>query len=392
MEAVLEGYRLASSLKLPLVFREDALSHLISKLKTIVRYQHTIVYWIKGIRLPKDEDNRDVVISAQEKFRAILTNNPDSYCLENDRKDAVANLILNKVYGRVDLETFNKYLADVSGQITELRRKEFLGGPYFVLVKEGTADKILQSHEQELEDFVVCFDQIDEEDVREYQLEEGIRTESKPYILNALSAVVLTTRGVIEGLKKASDSVVFFREDGKPVYSYVFWTSVNAFLCIGIGTEDINSIAELYENLDADRKLERVSQLLISSLETEDDILRSFLFAWTALEILINKTFTVYENQFIQELSGGDYPKARSQYLDRIRTVMKDKYRLTDKFALITSLLCPKDADRDIFSFEEAKKTRDKLSHGQDFDEAGLPVYSIQYLVQKYLRLHITAT
>ncbi len=34
---------------------------------------------------------------------------------------------------------------------------------------------------------------------------------------------------------------------------------------------------------------------------------------------------------------------------------------------------------------------RDKLSHGQDFDEVDLPAYSIQYLVQKYLGLHITA-
>ena len=47
-----------------------------------------------------------------------------------------------------------------------------------------------------------------------------------------------------------------------------------------------------------DHDLERVNRLLVSSLQSERDTMRSFLDAWTAMEILINKTFKLYEGRY----------------------------------------------------------------------------------------------
>lgn len=359
---------------------------------SIVKYRHTIVYAIRGIHLPGGENDKNIIIDSSKNFRAILTCNPDAYCFEDDRKSAVANLIINKQFDDVETEALTEYIARVVEKIKQLRKKKFSNCPYLVLIKEGIAENFLQSYEKELEEFVVCFDEIEEEDVQEYKLEEEVRASSKPYIFTSLSALMVATGNPISGIGNACDSIIYFREDDKPVYSYIFWTSVDAFLSFGIDENKFESTKDLYQILISDRELYRVSQLLVSSFETKDDNFRSFIFAWTALEIFINKKFGFYEKQFFQELNNGDYPQARYRYLERIRTVMKDKYRLSDKFALITYLLSPKDADKAIQMFEEAKKERDKLSHGQDFDEPNLPVYSIQLLVQKYLQLHLTAS
>jgi hypothetical protein len=157
-----------------------------------------------------------------------------------------------------------------------------------------------------------------------------------------------------------------------------------------IPEETIESVTSWYQTISQDPQLERVNRLIVSSLQIKRDKLRSFLFVWAAIEILINKTFGVYEERFFKELDEGDYPDARRQYLERVRNVMKDKHRLTDKFALIASLLCPESADEDVRQFKQVKEERDKLSHGQDVQEGHLPVAAAQELARRYLRLHLT--
>ena len=68
----------------------------------------------------------------------------------------------------------------------------------------------------------------------------------------------------------------------------------------------------------------------------------------------------------------------------------KDKYRLTDKFALIASLLRPESADKVVGQFKRVKEDRDKLAHGQEVNDASLPGQAVQELVRRYLRLHLT--
>jgi hypothetical protein len=112
---------------------------------------------------------------------------------------------------------------------------------------------------------------------------------------------------------------------------------------------------------------------LTSSLEKEEDQLRAFLAAWNALEIFINKVFSHYEQGLFKELKDGKPQLSWKQYLDRVQDVMRDKYRLADRFALVAFQLSPDDADNDYREFIEAKKRRDDLSHGQDVNETSLP-------------------
>lgn len=129
-------------------------------------------------------------------------------------------------------------------------------------------------------------------------------------------------------------------------------------------------------------------RLLTQSLETTQDELRAFIAAWTALEIFTNKVFSTYEEKFISGIADDHNSHGVNQFLFRIKDVMKDKYRLTDKFSLIASFLSD-DISGDIELFKSMKKERDNISHGKEFDEETLPVENARKMVAKYLKSHM---
>jgi hypothetical protein len=136
--------------------------------------------------------------------------------------------------------------------------------------------------------------------------------------------------------------------------------------------------------------LERVHQLYAASLEQAHDRLRAFQAGWAALEIFVNKVFSDYEQSFLGELASHTDPQAKQWYVDRIREVMKDKYRLRDRFALISVSLAAQEADADVAEFVNAKKARDALAHGKDVADPDLPVEVVHRILDKYVRLHAT--
>jgi len=346
----------------------------------MTEYQHTTIYRIDGIHLGEREVEAEVISNSEVAFRALLLTDPDAYCFEGDRYSVVANLMLNALLGQPGLQGPEERLADELQEIRETRKRKFGAGPFLVLVREGNVEDFSPRHEKEMEDFVVCF---------EGTPKEPLRQASEPHVFASLTALAVSIDSV-SGLHMVSDTVIFFRKDGKPIYSFTPSATANASVSRAISEEVLESVGGWYRIIFDDQQLGRVNRLLVSSLQTEGDCLRAFLSAWTASEILINKTFSSYEERFFQELNEGDHPRARRQYLQRIRSVMKDKHRLTDKFALIASVLCPEEADEDVEQFTQAKEIRDKLSHGQDVHEASLPVQPLQELARKYLRFHLS--
>jgi hypothetical protein len=129
--------------------------------------------------------------------------------------------------------------------------------------------------------------------------------------------------------------------------------------------------------------------LLNDSLDPSQGTLRRFLSAWMALEVFVNKNFGAYEKRFWNSLSAGVAPPIRDQYLKRIHEVMRDKYKVLDKFAVLAAELDPAAADDDIGTFQRGKALRDEFAHGEPVDEPTLPVEPVQRLIRKLLRLHL---
>src|SRR5918994_2290544 len=312
----------------------------------MTKYRHTLVYRLDGINMNHIDGEVEVSEASATGLLAVVTSDPDDYCLEGDRWTALANLRLNALVGQPGLEITQQRITEQLTKIRVSRKRTFGTGPYLILMRDAEVEDFSPEFEYETADYIVCSGG---------PPRETLRQASRPHVLATLAAITFATED-LSGIKKVSDTFVFFRSDGKPIYCYRMSATANADVIRAISVDTLDSVGNWYRAIAGDLKLvERVVRLLTASLQTEGDALRAFLHAWTALEILINKTFKPYETQFFSELSEGNHPKARLQYLERIREVMGNKYRLTDKFALIAALLSPADADEDMRQFTQAK-------------------------------------
>lgn len=346
-----------------------------------MKYRYTALFSIKGLSLPPAGGEKVLVPDSAAGLRAILTSQPNSHAFEGDRSLAVAGLMLRALFNSEP--TGNEFKQRVATAVEELRaerQKEFGSSPFLVVIGEGDAPSFNPTHERDAEDFIVCFNGADKGE---------IRARFHIALTALLNSLVSAAENVI-GIRTVADPVIFFREDGKPVYSYTLTGgSVDAYVSKPLPDDRAQAIGALYRLLAANTNLQRVQRLIRSSLETEDDPLRSFLAAWSAFEIFVNKVFAAYEARFFDSVLEEGHPEVQRKYLGRIREVMRYKYRLADKFAAISFQLSPGTGDEDLKTVIRVKTVRDELSHGESVNEKGLPVKAIRDLASKYLRLHI---
>jgi len=117
--------------------------------------------------------------------------------------------------------------------------------------------------------------------------------------------------------------------------------------------------------------------------------LRKYIAGFAALEILIEKSFKIYCNNFYQSFTVGDQ-HLKQRFLGRIQKTLNGKYSIIDKFVAVSDILfanlCEAVASRECDLFEKLKSVRDNIAHGKDYSEADLPVNDLTSLLRKYLR------
>jgi len=98
---------------------------------TATRYRHTLVYRINGVHLGTEEEG-NLIADPTSGFQAVLTTDPDPYCIEADQWIAVANILLG-VFGQTEPASFDERLKSELAEIKETRKTKFGNGPYLVL-------------------------------------------------------------------------------------------------------------------------------------------------------------------------------------------------------------------------------------------------------------------
>ena len=119
---------------------------------------------------------------------------------------------------------------------------------------------------------------------------------------------------------------------------------------------------------------------------------RVFNSGWSALEILINKTFKEYEARFFSALQVPHQAELAAMYLDSVRKKMEGKHSLLDRFTMVSAVLLPEQSTEaalaDVEAFKEIKQLRDTVAHGSAFDEGRMPIDQLGDLLMKYLTAH----
>jgi len=343
-----------------------------------LKFVFTSIREIIGITAP---ETGDAILINDSGTWACLTCDPTRYRKELDEGAAIATMLLRGLVGGGPEGSFTERLEKEIAGIVEERNARSKPHNYLVLRLEGEMPDWESRTEREIDQFVIRLNGAPK---------LGIRDRFKVELASIVVAISQRTGRPVQ-LMPHADGLVFFRGDGKKIYAKELIAGTpSIFVSSPWNAADQTLLQADFLALRELTTLIRVHQLFAASLEQTHDRLRAFLSGWSALEIFVNKVFSLYETVFLGGLTSDTDPKAKEWYVGRIREVMKDKYRLRDRFALIAASLVPCEADADVDDFVAAKKTRDALAHGMEVPDSDLPVEVVHKVLGKYLQLHAT--
>ena len=350
------------------------------KRKNNMDYKHIVIYRLEGISDNNLDSDKTIYEDDTKGISIILSKDVNRHCLALDTGQAALYCIFNGIFGDKKIQELPSVIDAVVKKIQEERASKEKTGAYAVIIIKGDAElDIKDSLHRETEQFRICFDAINK---------ESIQSLHKDIIYSIVSSLAMTTEPEYHAVKITSGTY-FLDENEKPLYSFTMEGRGGRYIASKpIDSERENEINNIISLTSSNLQFKTPYRLFTQSLETTQDQLRSFIFGWTSLEILINKTFSTYEECFITNIADDHDSHGVTQFLTRIKDTMKDKYRLTDKFSLIASFLS-EDAEADIESFKRMKSLRDDISHGKEFNEEALPVEEIRKMVAKYLKGHL---
>jgi hypothetical protein len=347
-----------------------------------MRYSYSAAWSvIGGISLPNDSERIELYCSKSCRF--VLTRDPDSLLGNVERGAALGRLMLKGLFGQRGTAEFPVALEAEIEEIKAERKKKTGVYPVLVVETHGEIDAAIHKPVQELEEFIVTFDAVDKEAARRAHQSE---IEAMKLAVGLESEVPLRFAALSEGTYLTDEA-------GKIIYSINISGSAEMSVSSNLSTEGPARISARYSLLQQANDVNSVQRLFSQMVDYGPDRLKAFVSGWAALEILIEKLFKTYEQIFLSPLTNAEQPTLRERFLGRIRDVMKDKYRLTDKFLAVAAVLFPAVPDaevqEDYKKFCRLKDLRDSIFHGNEFSEKNLPVHDLAALLRKYVLAYI---
>lgn len=340
-----------------------------------MRYEYVFVAEIRGLVPPKQTE---IVVDAPAIGGSVtFTGDGNSIPEAVDLKTAIGRQLLGGLAGKTiaDRDAELKLAVQV---IRQNRRKPNSHEALVIVRATGETEDFELEHSREDEGFILCLGSSPAKDIQKLH---------KSYVQSLKAALHLASPHDASA-KTLVDCVLFYRDGGKPVFCYEMEAYGTAYVASPITPELTGDVMQFASLLSKGRSHTDVIRLLSRSMDLTSDTLLSFLSAWAAFEIFISKTFKEYEGLIFNDAGSSPIP-AHPEVIRRVREVMSDKFRLTDKFAIIAGVLNKNDVDADLKAFSSLKGLRDKLFHGQEIDIRNLPCETTRNLASKYLRLHL---
>jgi len=344
-----------------------------------------VAAWAVDAGFLMSRDGLTIELLNSDVGRFVLTREPADLLAEADRERAIGSAWLRRIVGQLGGE-FEAVLPEVLQEIIAERGR--LAGDLPVLVFEAHGEAALEinpGHAGRFEGFTVVIDGVNK---------QLLRSQYRPTIEAMKLAISLESRSRPR-FRALADGFCFRDWNGEPVYSLTFSSSAEA-TAVGTLTADVpDRISARFASLQGLPDLRRVQSLFSDLTDTEDDRLRAFLSGWAALEVLIQKAFKSYEEAFLAPLVSADQPQLRERFLQRLREVMRGKYRLADKFLAVSAVLFTGVPDPVITAYQEQflklKGLRDSIYHGEEFSEKNLPIQELSTLLRDYLTAWLDA-
>lgn len=325
-----------------------------------------------------------LTVMSDPKITASLTTDADSHFLHIDRSAAIAIGLLKGMFARSKEGTPDERVAAEIENTKARRAKQSGSGVFLVFEGETEIPEPEFRTRRDMDAFVICFDAIEK---------AAIREQFRPSVQAVLTALGLSLpENADRQIEKLGDVMYLIDpENEKPIYSFSIEGGSPRISIASPLSDDVAAEAARHApQIVGDRTLAKPASLLVTSLDQSKGSLQVFIAAWSALEIFINATFkATYQTRWFAIMKDGA-PASAKPVFERLKDVMKDKYRLTDKFLIIASVLDADGAVADAAAFRGLMKTRDRLFHALD-TPASLPTEAVQKLLLKYMKLHLNS-
>jgi hypothetical protein len=172
--------------------------------------------------------------------------------------------------------------------------------------------------------------------------------------------------------------------EGETLHDNVFQTNATAYISNKIEAGQFNSLlfesSELYCKLDI-----KISRNFFMGLEEEDKF-KQFLYFFLFIERYTHYVFkNIDRDNSSKELM--NIPIRLKESALELELLIEPKYlSLSQRFQWCSIFVWENIVDEDIKKFKDLKKIRDKISHGEDVNEAELPVGIARELASKLLK------
>lgn len=347
-----------------------------------MRYTYTAAWAVVG-GITLREDAAPIELASSESARFTLTRDPDTLLEKVDEASAVGRLMLKAFVGQRGPADLQTALASEIEEIKAERKKKIGAQTVLLFQAHGEIEASVNEPLHEHDTFIVTFDAIEKNRVRQlHQID-----------IEAMKVAVAFESEMPSRFAYLADGTHLLNHAGKPIYSISFSMSGEASASTSLSNEAAARIGDRYVALKQETDLDSVERLFSQMADYSIDRLKAFLSGWAALEILIAKSFKSYEQAFLSPFTNAHQPTLRERFIERIKGVMKDKYRLTDKFIAVTAVLFPSiedaEAEKNYADFCKLKTLRDSIFHGESFSEEDLPVHEMAALLRKYVLARI---
>ena len=351
-----------------------------------MRYVYKAVWSLDGFSLPESTPLVELYRSDGIRFSLASIEVASQQLADTDKASAVLSLFYQ---GLIRSDNTSNPTEQIAAEIEKLnfnRLKKATSRE--VLILEATGDPCVEAPTPKLErdDYVIAY----------VEVNKGAIAHSHARQVEKMKLAIARGTSSTSRFTMLCDGLYLQNDSMKVLYPYYHFPPsppTNVRLTGELTTRHADNIDLIYRKMLEEDDLESVERLFSEMTKHENGGLKTFIFGWTALEILIAKSFKDYEDVFLSPLTEGGQPSLRGKFLDRIKSVMKDKYRLGDKFMAVTSVLFPHiseaEAQRNYRRFFELKRLRDCILHGERFNEQGLPILELSDLLRSYIDAHL---
>ena len=211
-----------------------------------------------------------------------------------DRQLALAVMLLKASIGRSSEADFPQKLEEEI-QAVRGERGNTKGTDGLLLIEvRGDTSGTIKEPRREIDDFVICFDAYDK---------SALAKKMQPCITAALAGLRMASKQDLHYERIAHGSYLW-EPGGKVIHSFsAELGSLSAYISSPMSDDGAAAFANLMPFLLRHEELTTVVRLFAQSLDVKTDALRTFIAAWTGLEILVNKLFAGYEKRLLAEFA-----------------------------------------------------------------------------------------